>query len=200
MKKLYITAASVALLMVSAPYASAQDDKLQARADEIIRLEPDAKRVQVREEVEPVKKKGRKSINLTEFDLNKDGVLSKDEVGERLFKLFDRDRNHLIDNREMKKVGLITLSPMKRKHIEIVDYHSADKPSKTTVTEEEFLQRSRLIEFDKDEDGLSPLDFLGMHFNQVDVRRDGVIDLYEWKRAYAASVKPKHAEQFNYNN
>ncbi len=194
--------ALIATLMLSgASLSFAQtEDVLQQKAEQILRSEPGAKKVTVREEVAPRNAPNDKAINFMAFDLNGDGVLSRDEVGEKLYEIFDRDGNEVIDNIEMKKPTLLVFTPMTKKTIEIIDYHSGDKPQKNNVSEEAFLQKSQLSKFDESKDGLSPLDFLGMPFNQVNVKRDGVIDLYEFKRAYAAIVKPKHEESFNYNN
>lgn len=179
---------------------TALGDKLQIQAEQLLESEPDAKQVKVRVEVEPKIQSNKRTINFMDFDLNNDGVLARDEVGEKLFYIFDKDRNHLIDNIEMKKIGILVFTPMKKKTIEVIDYNSADKSQKVSVNEEEFLEKSQLSKFDQGEDGLSPLDFLGMTFNKVDVRSDHMIDLYEWKRAYAASVRPRHMEAYSYNN
>jgi hypothetical protein len=183
--------------------ASAQQkvdaDMVQMRAETVLKAEDGAKEVNVRVEIDEDEMAKKRAINLSEFDINNDGILSRDEVGETMFRIFDRDGNMVIDNIEMKKVGFMTFTPMKKKTIETVDYFAADKEQKRTVTEEEFMETSRLIKFDKDKDGLTPLDFLGTTFYRVNVKKDGVIDLEEWKRAYAQSVRPLHEESFNYN-
>ncbi len=191
-----ITLSTLTLLPLS--NAHADSDRLQEKANKILQSEPGATQVIVKEEVAPATT-DKDVVNFMDFDLNKDGVLSRDEVGEKLYKIFDRDGNEVIDNIEMKKRSVMVFTPMTKKTIEIIDYEYSPQPEKRTVTEEEFLEASQLIKFDKDKDGLSPLDFLGMSFNRVDVHTDKVIDLYEWKRAYAASVKPLHEEQFSYN-
>lgn len=174
-------------------------DAIQARAEELLHSEPGATEAKVRVEVSQDKDPNRTQLNLWDFDLNKDGVLDRDEVGEKLFKFFDTDGNEVIDNKEMLKPSIIVFTPMTKKTIEMVNFQSDGQPVKETVTEEKFLQRSNLAKFDTDKDGLSPLDFLSKPFNVVNVHKDGVIDLYEWKRAYAASVRPMHLEYFNYN-
>lgn len=190
-----LTLSTLMVLPATGAYAS---DRLQEKANEILQSEPGATQVTVKEEVAPIPT-DKDVVNFMDFDLNRDGTLSRDEVGEKLYKIFDRDGNEVIDNIEMKRRSIMVFTPMSKKTIEIIDYQSAAKPEKRIVTEEEFLEASQLIKFDKDKDGLSPLDFLGMPFNQVDVHTDKVIDLYEWKRAYAKSVKPLHEEQFYYN-
>lgn len=182
-------------------YADQIDHEIQNKLDTLMKSEQGLKNAKVRIEVTPKnEKKSKNTLNLSDFDINKDGILDRDEIGEKLFTLFDRDRNHVIDNREMKKVGILAFTPMKKKTISVINYHGEGIPSKTDVTEEEFMQASRLSRFDQDADGLTPLDFLGIPFNKVNVKRDGVIDMQEWKRAYASSVRPKHEEQFNYND
>jgi hypothetical protein len=206
MKQRYLTI--LTLILFSLPLAAYADhhtkaidgDKLQEEAEKILKSEPDAKKVTVKVEVAPKNPPNENSINFDGFDLNGDGVLARDEVGEKLFQVFDRDRNHVIDNIEMKKPSLIVFTHMEKTKIEIIDYQAETKPTKQNVSHQEFLQASKLSRFDKNEDGLSPLDFLEMPFNQVNVKDDAVIDMYEWKRAYAQSVKPLHMENFHYNN
>lgn len=140
------------------------------------------------------------AIPFMDFDLNKDGILSRDEVGEKLFRLFDRDGNEVIDNREMKMVGVMTFIPMEKETVRIVDYNAPGIDDDVTVTHQNFLEQSNLIKFDQDKDGLTPLDFIGKPFNQINIKKDSVIDLEEWKRAYASLVRPLHEEQFFYNN
>lgn len=206
MRHYALTLCAVALCSLP-PVASADHhdgkidgDKLQEEAEDILESEPGAKKVTVRVEVEPKIPPNKNTINFDGFDLNGDGVLARDEVGEKLFQVFDRDSNRVIDNIEMKTPSLIVFTHMEKKKIEVIDYHAETKPTKRNVTRQEFLKASKLSRFDKNEDGLSPLDFLEIPFNQVDVKDDAVIDLYEWKRAYAKSVKPLHMENFHYNN
>lgn len=173
-------------------------NEVEERLDYLVETEDDVKRAKVKVEVE-ANENERHGIDFTEFDVNKDGVYEKSEVGEKLFTIFDRDGNEVIDNREMKKIGLKVHSKMKKRRIETVEYHSDGKEQKKTISEEDFIRESKLIKFDQDEDGLSPLDFLGMTFYRVDVNDDGVIGMYEWQRAYAESIRPLHEERFNYN-
>lgn len=193
-----------ALIVLALPYqvsASDLDSELQQELDSIMQTEQDVKKASVRIEIAPKDISDLKGIDFSEFDINKDGVFERDEVGEKLFTVFDRDKNGVIDNLEMKKVSLKIKTPMEKKTIAVIDYRIPGKEQATRVSQEEFLQESKLAKFDKEGDGLSPLDFLEMPFNQVNVNdHDSVIDLYEWKRAYAATVKPLHMESFNYNN
>ncbi|MCC6597762.1 MAG: hypothetical protein IT559_03115 [Alphaproteobacteria bacterium] len=184
------------------PHAQAKDldAEIQQKIDTIMRTEDNVKDVTVRVEVAPKNANVKDGIDFSEFDTNHDGVYERDEVGEKLFTIFDRDGNQVIDNLEMKKVGLKVYMPMEKTTISVVDYSIPGKEQARTVTQEEFVQASKLIKFDKNQDGLTPLDFLEMPFNQVNVKNDGVIDLQEWKRAYASSVRPLHMESFHYNN
>lgn len=203
-KKFLLAGASLFFLMSPAGAIAADtniDTEIQRKLNYLLKTEDDVKSASVKIEVTPNAPSDTNHIDFSEFDINKDGVFEKEEVGEKLFSVFDRDKNGVIDNREMKKVGLRVYTPMKKKIIETVEYNDEGKEQKTTMTEEDFIKESQLIKFDKNGDGLSPLDFLDMPFNHVNVnRRDSVIDLYEWKRAYAKTVKPLHMESFHYNN
>lgn len=205
--KFYLTIATVAVMGFAATSYAADElpkidgSQLEAEAEQILESEPGAEEVTVRVEVAPVNKtSNRQVVNFDQFDLNKDGVLERDEVGEKLFRMFDRDGNQVIDNIEMVTPNIIVFSDMAKTKTETVKYHDPSKPAKQNVSTQDFMQASKLARFDKEKDGLSPLDFLDKTFYQVNVRDDGVIDLYEWKRAYAAYVRPAHLEQYNYNN
>jgi len=139
-------------------------------------------------------------VNFMDFDLNEDGVLNRDEVGEKLFYIFDTDGNEVVDNVEMKDPRVLSFVPMEKETVQVVNFHDTPQADIVTVTYETFLKSSSLIRYDEDKDGLSPLDFLGKTFLEVDVKDDKVIDLEEWKRAYADVIKPLHEEDFIYND
>ena len=198
-----LTGVTFVLLMGSVPVKAAEDlgPEIEQRLDTIMKTEEGVDKASVRIEVAPKGAINQNSIDFSDLDLNKDGIFARDEVGEKLFTIFDRDGNGVIDNIEMKRISLKVRAPMEKTTIETIDYRTPGKEQTTRISHEEFLKESKLARFDKEKDGLSPLDFLEMSFYQVNVNRtDGVIDLYEWKRAYAESVKPMHMESFIYNN
>ncbi len=184
----------------SAIAQSAVDETvLKQRVETIIATNPDVQKATVEVKVEATQKPEGRSIDLNNLDINNDGNLSREEVGTRLFEVFDRDGNMVIDNIEMNMPSLIVFVPMKKETVETVTFFDDNRTAKTDVSVEDFLFASNLGKFDKDRDGLSPLDFLGMSFNKVNVKRDTVIDLYEFQRAYAKTVRPLHQENFFYN-
>lgn len=138
-------------------------------------------------------------VNLLDFDLNKDGSLTREEVGEKLFYMFDRDGNMIIDNLEQNRVGLITLIPMQKTTIKMVDVGANGKVEERTLNTEEFMAESRLIAYDQNRDGLTPLEFIGVSFNRLDANNDKAVDVEEWKDAYASYVQPKFMRQNHYN-
>lgn len=145
----------------------------------------------------------RDDINMVEFsafDYNHDGILSMEEVGEKLFYLFDRDGNEIIDNIEFTQNSVLTIAPMKKETITLVDYYNDGIIEQSTYTYETFLQESQLSRFADDLDGLSPKEFVDTSFLIMDDNHDKAIDLQEWKEAYIAMVIPANAEQERYNN
>ncbi|MCD8498377.1 MAG: hypothetical protein LRZ85_10135 [Alphaproteobacteria bacterium] len=138
-------------------------------------------------------------VNLLDFDLDQDGVLTRAEVGEKLFYMFDTDGNMIIDNLEINRVGLVTLIPMEKTTVKMVDIGANGKVEEKVLDTEEFMAESRLIEYDQNRDGLTPLEFIGMPFNRLDKNNDKAVDVEEWKEAYASYVKPKFQRQSHYN-
>ncbi len=57
---------------------------------------------------------GTRLFNISEFDINKDGVLSTPEVGEKLFGMYDTDGNGMIDNNEYEKNIVVTVTPVEK--------------------------------------------------------------------------------------
>lgn len=138
-------------------------------------------------------------VNLLDFDLDGDGVLTRKEVGEKLFYMFDTDGNMILDNIELNRVGLITLIPMEKTTIKMVDIGANGRVEEKIVNTDEFLSESRLIAYDQNRDGLTPREFIGVSFNRLDKNNDKAVDIEEWKEAYADFVKPSFQRQSHYN-
>lgn len=142
---------------------------------------------------------GTKVVNFKDLDANGDGTLSRDEVGMRLFKLYDTDGNQVIDNIEYKKKSVITVQPVERETTVSYYVDGASTPEKREVSEEEFMRDTMLAHFDQNKNGLSPQEFLQRDFLRADVNRDKVIDAKEWLGAYNEAVDKKNKEKAAYN-
>jgi hypothetical protein len=138
-------------------------------------------------------------IDFSSFDLNSDGILSMPEVGERLFYAFDMDGNEIIDNIEFDKKSFATIIPMEKRTYTFVDQDNNGTIDAKTYNYETFIQQSNLMRFDRNMDGLSPAEFIGHAFLEMDDNNDGAIDLAEWKESYIQMVIPPVAEQEHYN-
>jgi Ca2+-binding EF-hand superfamily protein len=139
-------------------------------------------------------------VNLTVFDVDQNGVLSMKEVGTYLFKIFDTDGNHSIDNIEFKQTRFMTIIPMEKETLKLVDYNSDGKAEQVEHTYEEFVQKSQLARFDDDQDGLSPNEFIGEGYEVLDDDEDKLISLEEWEEAYLGLVSGKVNEPERYQN
>lgn len=140
-----------------------------------------------------------KRVDFMSFDTNHDGVLSMREVGDVLFDAFDKDGNGAIDNIEYDQASVYTVIPMEITNLTFTDYDSDGVDEKVTLTKDEFLERSNLMRFDKDMDGLSPRDFMGSEVKAMDLNHNNLIEKDEWEREYALKVQPKANVAKRYN-
>lgn len=138
-------------------------------------------------------------VNFIEFDANKDGSLSRREVGEKLFYIFDTDGNEVIDNIEYTRPQVITLIPMEKQIITSIDFNDDSIPDDSSLNQEEFMQQSLLYKFDQNKDGLSARDFLAQVFWQLDDDNDRTVDIKEFEAAYIESTSPGAANPNRYN-
>jgi hypothetical protein len=133
---------------------------------------------------------GSTPINLGNFDINKDGILSSNEVGEMLFKLFDTDRNNVIDSKEFADRTILTVVPMEKQTTITYDFDNDGSADKTQTTYETFTQETQLARFGTNPSGLSPREFLDKPYAVVDTDGSGGVDLPEWKNAYIFRIAP----------
>lgn len=138
------------------------------------------------------------TINFMGFDINKDGILSMREVGDRLFQYFDRDGNDVIDNIEFGLKTVLTITPVEKETLRLVDIDGDGATDVSTYTYETFHEASGLNRFDKNSDGLSPSEFIQTGFQELDISDNNMIELEEWRKAYIASRAPKSAIQERY--
>jgi len=138
-------------------------------------------------------------INL--MDYSNAGVLSPDEVGKMLFKIFDADGNGVIDSNEYERHVIINFSPMEKNTV--VAYrlnHDGETKETTTTTYETFMHDTRLIDFNNNGKGISPHEFTGKAFNLVDINRDHAIDLKEWQGTYNAAIDQANKDKADINS
>ncbi len=148
---------------------------------------------------DPIDIPGARAHNFADLDINGDGILSRKEVGHRLCYGFDVDGNGVIDNIEFERNAIITMIPLKKTELTMIDLDDDGKPDVTNVTTEKFLDHSMLARFDKDGKGVSPRNFIEKAFNQVDTDKSGVVEFKEWKEVYDKSRSPLNAKQWRYN-
>ena len=140
-----------------------------------------------------------KKVNFSEFDLNKDGILSRAEIGTKLFYIFDTDGNEVIDNIEYKRPMVLSIIPMEKQEIKTIDFDDDGVADATSYNKEEFFERSMLARFDKDSRGVSAQSFLDRVYWQLDDNKDKTVDIKEFREAYIKSVSPSAANPNRYN-
>lgn len=141
----------------------------------------------------------RNKVYFSDFDLNKDGILSRWEVGERLFRSFDLDGNMTIDNQEFDKKSVLAIVPVEKETLKMVDINDDGKSEVATYTVETFMQESGLARFTQGSPSISPHDFIGTDYKVIDTSRNGFIELSEWKEIYAKVYAHKHDNPKIYN-
>lgn len=139
-------------------------------------------------------------VNLTVFDLDKNGVLTMKEVGSYLFGVFDTDGNHSIDNIEFKQTRFMTIIPMEKETLKLVDFDDDGSAEQVDRTYEEFVKLSHLARFDDDQDGLSPNEFINEGYEVLDDDEDKLINREEWEEAYMDLVRALVNEPERYQN
>lgn len=139
-------------------------------------------------------------IDFMSFDANQDGRLGMREVGDVLFDAFDTDKNGAVDNIEYDKNSVYTVIPIESTTLTFVDYDDDGHSDSYAISKDEFLERSKLMRFDKDEDGLSPRDFMGSEVKAMDLNHNNLIEKDEWQRQYALNVKPQSSISKLYNH
>ncbi len=130
-------------------------------------------------------------INFMTFDANHDNKLSMREVGDVLFDAFDGDKNGKLDSMEFENNTVITVIPKEATTYTFYDYNNDGVAELSQITQTEFMGRSNLARFDKEQNGLSAHEFIGKNHKELDVDRDNYLTKEEWQREYAMFVKPK---------
>lgn len=142
----------------------------------------------------PIIPTGTQVVNFNEFDINRDGILSADEVGEMLFKLYDTDGNQVIDNHEYERKAVLTVTPVEKMTVTKYDFNNDGIADQANYTYQTFLKDTQLSRFDGNRDGLTPHEFTDMEFLVIDANNDKAVELKEWKGSYIASIRKKNEE------
>lgn len=142
---------------------------------------------------------GSRPLDLAAFDDDKDGVLSREEVGAHMFKMYDTDGNQVVDNKEYERKAVMTVVPAQKETKMSYDFNGDGTIDKTTETGEDFMKQTGLARFNAKGDGLSPHEFMQRNFLQADVNRDHVIDIKEWQGSYIAAIDAKNKADALYN-
>lgn len=138
-------------------------------------------------------------VNLTVFDMDKNGILSMNEVGRYLFGVFDADGNGSVDNIEFKKPMFMSIIPMERETLRLIDFDNDGTPDVSNHSSENFVKMSRLSRFDDNYNGLSANEFINQGYEELDDDNNRLINLHEWEKAYKKLVSPAVNDPALYN-
>lgn len=198
-----LAAVAAGAMLVFQSSAQAETVAVQKTTEEVVVQPQDGvvtERVHTITEVRPIAPPtGTRLVNLDEYDTNHDGVLSRRETGEMLFKLLDSDGNQIIDNIEFEKRNMMTIAPMEKETVVSYDFDNDGQPDRVERTSEKIEQKTMLSAFDKDGTGMSPKDLAGKEFLNMDVNRDSAIDIYEWRGAYDAAIDKQNRSNARLN-
>lgn len=147
----------------------------------------------------PVIVPGSRVYSVVDFDLNRDSILSMNEVGEKLFRMYDTDGNNVIDNNEFERRAVLTVVPVEKNTTVTYDFDGDGLSDRVATTSQVFLQETRLARFDRNGDGLSPREFTGRSFLEADINNDKAVDLAEWRGVYVSSVDMKNKQDAQTN-
>lgn len=136
---------------------------------------------------------------ILDFDVNNDMVLSLNDVGVKLFDLYDTDGNDVIDNIEFDRRAVLTVAPAQKKTTIRYDFDGDGAADQVDTTMEVFQQRTGLSAFDRNGDGLSAREFTGRHFNEADINNDHAVDLKEWQGTYIAYIDHQNKQHAGLN-
>lgn len=142
---------------------------------------------------------GGRIVNFASFDMNKDSILSTTEIGTLLFGLYDMDGNGIINNIEYERRAVITVMPIEKNTVISYDFDGDWITDQTQFTYETFMQDTALTRFDKNQDGLSPHEFLDLSFNIADANHDKTITINEWQGAYIPRINQANRQKASYN-
>lgn len=143
---------------------------------------------------------GAQTFDVTAFDLNGDGMLTRAEVGEGIFLLYDTDGNMVLDNLEFKRPAILTVVPVDKTMVIQYDFNGDGIVDQQETTHETFIRDSMLARFDGDNDGLTPEEFTQRSFLQADRNNDKVVDIQEWKASYDELTNIKVENKARVNN
>lgn len=126
------------------------------------------------------------NAELNTFDGNNDGVYSTLDAADQLFRIYDRDKNQLIDNVEYVTAAPIVLEkqmfvPVKNTY----QFMDAAGNVHTSTSYDSFLVETGLSQYVNA--GASPKEIFGKTINLLDKNKDGMIGVVEWRKAYLSS-------------
>lgn len=142
---------------------------------------------------------GHRTFTFTEFDVNRDTILSVNEVGEMLFNMYDLDGNEVLDNIEYEKRSVVTVVPVEKEILISYDFDNDGLADAVQRSEAQFMQETLLTLYDRNKDGLSPREFTGRDFMEADINNDRAVELKEWQGSYIAILDKKNKEEAQVN-
>lgn len=133
---------------------------------------------------------GSSVIDFSLLDHNRDGVISRREIGDQLFSIYDADHNDYLDNTEYRNIRTVTIRQPEQRFVRSIDLDDDGYADVTEYTYDNVANRTRLYHYQRETNGLSADQLLESPFDDIDVDDNASIARDEWYNAYMAQIAP----------
>lgn len=129
-------------------------------------------------------------IDFSLLDHNRDGVISRREIGDQLFSIYDADHNNILDNNEYQQIRSVSIRPTEQRFSRSIDLDDDGRADVTEYTYDAVANKTKLYHYQRETNGLSASQLLESPFTDIDTDRNATIARDEWYDAYMTQIAP----------